>query len=74
MSDLISRQYLLDLATQEGAYDYVSAYEIANAPAVDAVEVVRCNNCVLHDNCITEDVFKLAGKADGFCCVGKKAY
>ena len=38
----------------------------------DFVEVVRCKDCVLHNKCITEDVFNMAGKTDGFCCVGKK--
>lgn len=32
--DAISRQYLIDIATKDGAYDYVSAQEIANAPPV----------------------------------------
>ena len=32
--DAISRQYLIDIATKDGAYDYVSAQEIANAPSV----------------------------------------
>ena len=31
--DLVSRQYLLNIAAQDGAYDYVSAYEIAHAPS-----------------------------------------
>jgi len=33
--DAISRQYLIDIATKDGAYDYVSAQEIANAPSVN---------------------------------------
>ena len=33
--DAISRQYLIDIATEDGAYDYVSAQEIANAPSVN---------------------------------------
>ena len=41
-------------------------------PTADVVEVVRCKDCVLHNKCITEDVFNIAGKTDGFCCVGKK--
>ena len=39
-NDLISRQYLLDIATAEGAYDYVSAHDVANAPT--AYEVILC--------------------------------
>lgn len=34
MDDLISRQYLLNIARSEGAYDYVSTYEILHAPSV----------------------------------------
>ena len=45
---------------------------IGKQPTADVVEVVRCKDCVLHNKCITEDVFKIAGKTDGFCCVGKK--
>lgn len=36
--DAISRQYLIDIATKDGAYDYVSAQEIANAPPVKPQE------------------------------------
>lgn len=38
----------------------------------ECCEVVRCKDCVLHNNCTTEDVFNFVGKTDGFCCVGKK--
>ena len=46
---------------------------IAHQPTADVVEAVRCKDCVVHNNCITEDIFNLVGKTDGFCCVGKKA-
>ena len=39
MKDLISREYLLSLASAEGAYEYVSAEEIAKAPTVPAIPV-----------------------------------
>ena len=39
-NDLISRQYLLDIATAEGAYDYVSAHDVANAPTAYDVDKV----------------------------------
>lgn len=45
---------------------------IDNAPTVDAVPVVRCEKCVLHGNCVTEDTFVLAGIENPFCCVGKR--
>lgn len=47
-------------------------FHIDDLATVDVVEVVRCKDCVLHNKCTTEDVFNMAGKTDGFCCVGKK--
>lgn len=44
-NDLISRSTLLKEAAADGAYGYVDATQIADAPAVDAVEVVRCRDC-----------------------------
>ena len=44
---------------------------ISSAPAVDAVPVVRCEKCVLHGNCVTEDAFVLAGIENPYCCAGK---
>ena len=57
-----------------------NAYHLTNyatlilreAPTVDAVPVVRCEKCVLHGNCITEDAFVLAGIENPFCCAGKQ--
>ena len=45
---------------------------IKTAPTVDAVPVVRCEKCVLHGNCVTEDAFVLSGIENPFCCVGKR--
>ena len=45
---------------------------IEKAPTIDAVPVVRCKKCVLHDNCVTEDAFVLAGIENPFCCAGKR--
>lgn len=45
---------------------------INDMPAVDAVPVVRCRDCVSHGKCITEQFFEFCGKHDGFCCVGKR--
>ena len=69
----------------EAIYDNVSApyeeavwakedclTEIDGAPTVDAVPVVRCEKCVLHGNCVTEDAFVLAGIETPFCCAGKR--
>ena len=42
---LIDANALIEEANAEGAYGYVDAFQIANAPTVDAVEVVRCEKC-----------------------------
>lgn len=48
MADLISRDALLSkvkpAAIPEGS-DYVTEHDVLFAPAVDAVEVVRCKDC-----------------------------
>ena len=40
--------------------------------SIDAVPVVRCEKCVLHGNCVTEDAFVFARIENPFCCVGKR--
>ena len=42
---LIDANTLIKEACAEGAYGYVDAFQITNAPTVDAVEVVRCRDC-----------------------------
>ena len=42
---LIDANALIEEAYAEGAYGYVDAKQIADAPTVDAVEVVRCKDC-----------------------------
>ena len=42
---LIDANALIKEANEDGAYGYVDAFQIANAPTVDAVEVVRCEKC-----------------------------
>ena len=42
---LIDANALIEEAYAEGAYGYVDAKQIADAPIVDAVEVVRCEFC-----------------------------
>ena len=42
---LIDANALINEACAEGAYGYVDAKQIADAPTVDAVEVVRCEKC-----------------------------
>ena len=43
-----------------------------SAKTIDAVPVVRCEKCVLHGNCATEDAFVLTGIENLFCCAGKR--
>ena len=43
-----------------------------DSPTIDAVPVVRCEKCVLHGNCVTEDAFVLAGIENPYCCAGKR--
>lgn len=51
---LIDANALIKEANEDGAYGYVDAFQIANAPTVDAVEVVRCRECKHRgtDDCI----------------------
>lgn len=43
---LIDADVLMPNAEYKGKYDTVNAYDIVNCPTVDAVEVVRCKDCV----------------------------
>ena len=45
---------------------------IEQAPTVAAVPVVRCEKCVLHGDCVTENAFLLVGIENPFCCAGKR--
>ncbi len=42
------------------------------ATAVDAVEVVRCKDCVSHGNCLAEYTFRVAQIDSPYCCGGKR--
>lgn len=42
---LIDANALIKEANADGAYGYVDAKQIADAPTMDAVEVVRCREC-----------------------------
>nr|DAP80433.1 MAG TPA: Capsular polysaccharide biosynthesis protein [Caudoviricetes sp.] len=83
MSDLISREVAVsilraranmalgDVKDAASFFDYC-ANMIEKIPAVDAVHVVRCRDCVVHGNCQAEQVFEFCGRHDGFCCAGKR--
>lgn len=43
---LIDADELIKEACAEGAYGYVDAKQIADAPTVNAVPVVRCKDCI----------------------------
>lgn len=45
MARLIDADVLIEEALTEGVCGYIDALQIAMAPTVDAVEVVRCKDC-----------------------------
>ena len=45
---LIDADALMHEANSDGAYGYVDAKQISEAPTVDAVPVVRCRECKHH--------------------------
>lgn len=75
---LIDANTLIKEACAEGAYGYVDAKQIADAPTVDAVEVVRCLEC---KHCDPENYHcdhpmgtaaPLRRKPDDFCSYGER--
>ena len=42
---LIDADALIKEACVEGAYGYVDAKQIADAPTIDAIKIVRCKDC-----------------------------
>ena len=61
------------LERMKGTDRYFSIkFDIENQPTVDAVQVVRCKDCVVRNKCSTEDIFKFTGIKNPFCCAGKK--
>ena len=45
MARLIDADALINEANFDGAYGYVDAKQINEAPTVDAVKIVRCKDC-----------------------------
>ena len=43
-----------------------------SAKVIDAVPVVRCENCVAHGNCFAERVFVYTGIENPYCCAGEQ--
>ena len=45
---------------------------IRKQKTIDAVPVVRCENCVAHGNCFAERVFVYTGIENPYCCAGER--
>ena len=77
---LIDADSLIKEANADGAYGYVDAKQIADAPTIAAVPVVRCKDCKFGDwdsepndamVCMrTKDGFWMSG--NDFCSRGKR--
>lgn len=52
-------------------YTSYSQFQINAAPTIDAVEVVRCRDCVAH-GCLSCPMFKFNMNDDFFCAFGRK--
>ena len=77
MSDLISRSALLkemDISPDEWAKGRTIEGIINEQPAVDAVEVVRCGNCVYKDipKCCPYQINGFTVPYDWYCPMGVK--
>ena len=59
---LIDAEPLLAEAMADGAYGYVDAKQIADAPTIDAVPVVRCKDC----RWWTKQEASLQGRCDAY--------
>ena len=70
---LIDANALIKEACAEGAYGYVDAKQIADAPTIDAVEVIRCKDCKHYDG---KWLCKISGvpsrKPCDFCSHGER--
>lgn len=76
---LIDANTLIKEANAEGAYGYVDAKQIADAPTINAVEVVRCKDCIRRydtDECpmcfLSEGQYYEFTRNDGFCDRGER--
>ena len=74
---LIDGNALMDEANSDGAYGYVDAKQISEAPTIDAVPVVRCKDCRHMEKsqygryCQIWGMYNGYGD-DGFCCYGER--
>ena len=64
---LIDADALIKEAYVDGAYGYVDAKQIADAPTIDAVQVVRCRDCKFGDwDSEPDDAMVCMRTKDGF--------
>lgn len=78
---LIDADALMHEANSDGAYGYVDAKQISEAPTVDAVPVVRCRECIhyemgaclkIYDDGAASRYAWQERKPDDFCSYGKR--
>ena len=71
---LIDADALIKEACAEGAYGYVDAKQIADAPIIDAVPVVRCKDCAVPHNKYTgcPELNGLVTPPDFYCPFGER--
>ena len=77
---MANEKRLIDANALIAEYDRVHIGEpgkarklMEDAPTIDAVEVVRCKDCVSHGNCDSERVFTFyCGISNPFCCAGRR--
>ena len=76
----IDADALMDEANSDGAYGYVDAKQISDAPTVDAVPAVRCEKCVHYEMGVCLKIYDDGAasryawqerKPDDFCSYGK---
>ena len=78
---LIDADTLMDEANSDGAYGYVDAKQISEAPTVDAVPVARCEKCVHYEMGVRLKIYDDGAasryawqerKPDDFCSYGER--
>lgn len=76
---LIDADALIEEALTEGAYGYIDAKQIADAPTINAVTVVRCKDCLYsterygHMDCIHGVSYRNTwNKPDFYCACGER--
>ena len=55
-----------------GGATFIALGSVRTAPTIDAVPVVRCKDCYLHGECMTEDAFHWSGIQNPYCAAGKR--